>query len=611
MSTTVLPRPKRPEPVRGRPHAAAAGGISRLRDWLPGHEGLLALGVYLAISLLWYRGAVAHMGSNCACGVSADPGDNADFLWWFEWFVHALGHGLPLLHPTAIWTPTGLNMAGTTASLLLGAIGAPLTLVWGPLVAYNVVMILAPAVSAWGAYRLCRYISGSFPAALIGGATYGFSSIELAQLVGHIQMVVMCCPPLVVLCAIRCLDGTWSRRRYLISMSLLLIVQILLSLEVAFTMTLAGAIALAATWLTSTPTQRRALCRRLPRLALPWLIAGVATAWYTLQVLGAPSYATGVASMYPTDLLSFFLPLPYTWIGGARLSGITSHFAGDWTETGAYLGWPLMLIVGRYLVTRRRTRTAQVLAITIVLLALWILGPVLYVYGRPVARLPYSLIASLPLLNEAAVGRLAVFLALAAAVALSLWIASPRSSRMAGICCGILAVVALLPNLASTSSYNLGHWTNPAFFRTSMYKRYIKPGQSVLPIVWGYQSQSYMWQAEDRMYWNLASGYWAFRPPPGWQTAVTLDLWLNRPRSGDGPLLRALLVQRDVSDVVVQDRYVPLWRRTLREAGLHATAETGGVSVYRVPRAWLADPARYAKVRTPESGWPAGAVSTA
>src|ERR1700722_12875420 len=109
--TTVLPQPHELGEVPAWPPDAPGVAI-RGRNWFARHDGVTAFLVYLAISVFWYRSVVAHLGSNCACGLSVDPGDSADFVWWFAWFVHALGHGLPLMHPTVIWTPTGINLAG-------------------------------------------------------------------------------------------------------------------------------------------------------------------------------------------------------------------------------------------------------------------------------------------------------------------------------------------------------------------------------------------------------------------------------------------------------------------------------------------------------------------
>lgn len=180
---------------------------ARLASWLARHDGLVAFVVYLGIAVLWYRSVIAHMDANCACGLSDDPGDGAVAVWWLEWFVHALGSGLPLMHTTVMWTPTGLNMYGTTASLLYAVVSAPLTLIWGPIVPFNVTMILAPVLSGWAANRLCRQITGSVSASLVGGAAFGFSTYEIGHMVGHVNIAMMACPPLVALCVLRLLAG--------------------------------------------------------------------------------------------------------------------------------------------------------------------------------------------------------------------------------------------------------------------------------------------------------------------------------------------------------------------------------------------------------------------
>jgi hypothetical protein len=556
--------------------------------WFTRHDGVVAFVVYLAISLVWYRMVVAHMGTTCACGLRADPGDGSDFVWWFEWFVHALGNGLPLFHPTVIWTPAGINLAGTTASPLLAVIAAPFTLIWGPIVAYNVLMITAPAASAWAANRLCRHITGAPGPSLLAGVTFGFSSYEIAHLIGHPQMVVMVGPPLAVLCVIRLLDGTLSSRRFVIQLTVLLIAQIFLSVEVTFTMAVVGVIALVTYAVLAAPERRRQLISRLPALALPWVLAVVASAWYLVLVLKAPSYASNDGKDFPTDVLSFVFPEPYTWLGGTSFRYVSALFPGGPTETNAYLGLPLLLILARYLITRWQTRTAKLLAVVTALITIWILGTNLIVAGKPTIKLPYSLIADLPLFTETMQGRVGAYLALVAAIVLAIWLASPRRLRLVAWACACVALASVLPNLASAGPYNVSAWTNPAFYRTSMYKHYLKRGESVLPIRWGPSSESLMWQAEDHMYWNMANGAWQFEPPAGWLSKITDDLWLNSPRPGDGPLLKNLIIRRNVADVVVGDRSLARWQQTLRGAGLRPTARVGGVVVYHVPASWLA-----------------------
>ena len=48
--------------------------------------------LYLALSLLLYgHGAIAHPDSVCACSGDGDP---TSFMWTFEWWPHAISHGL-------------------------------------------------------------------------------------------------------------------------------------------------------------------------------------------------------------------------------------------------------------------------------------------------------------------------------------------------------------------------------------------------------------------------------------------------------------------------------------------------------------------------------------
>jgi hypothetical protein len=554
---------------------------NRVRSAFGRHDGFAAFLAYLAVALLWYRGAIAHMESVCACGVAVDSGDNSNFVWTFEWFVHAIGSGQSLLHPTAIWAPSGINLAGTTTPLLLDAIAAPLTVLWGPLPAYNVIMVLAPATSGWAANRLCRHVSGAAWPAFVAGATFGFSSFEVAHLVGQLHLVVMVCPPLILLCAVRALDGTLSSRRYVIYTSLLLIAQALISVEILFTGTLVAAFGLLSFAAVSSQPQRRAIGAKLPQLALPWLVAGLTTLWYALQVLSAPDLAGDLSYKYPTDLLAFLVPIQFTWLAGASFPGVTSHFLGGLTETTAYLGWPLLIIVGHFLVSARRTRAAQLLAVMLAMLTVLTLGPRLYVDGQLVFRMPAGLLANLPLFNRSVFGRFSVYLALTASIALSIWLADRRRSRLLGGLAAVVAVFAVLPNIVAPSTDNVGRWNRPRFFFSHEYTRYLRRGETIMPIPWAYQGESMMWQAQDHMYYKMASGNLLFVPPPGWVNAATVDLWNNTaPAAGDARVLRQFIRRRRVSDVVVLDAYVSRWNRTLRVAGLVAAAPVGGVTIY-------------------------------
>jgi hypothetical protein len=125
------------------------------------------------------------------------------------------------------------------------------------------------------------------------------------------------------------------------------------------------------------------------------------------------------------------------------------------------------------------------------------------------------------------------------------------------------------------------------FFKTNMYKRYLRRGETIMPISWAWFSEAPMWQAEDHMYYNTASGYFLANPPNSWQDPLTDDLWDGfPPRAGDWRYVRAFVSRRGVSDVVVQANEVGVWGPTLRAAGLRASTTAGGVTIYPVPADW-------------------------
>ncbi len=566
-------------------------GVARLRDHtratrerFSGYDGLISLAIYLAITVFWNRGTLAHITTQCACGVQSDPGDAATVAWSLAWLPHALGSGLSVFYSHAMWSPTGINLAGATTTSFLALLFAPVTLAWGPIVSYNVLAVLAPAAGAWCAQRLCRYLSGSPWASIVAGAVYGFSTYETAQLIGHTQMFFICVPPLAALCALKFIDGVTSRRRFITTMTVLLLVEMFTAPEMLFTMTAVGSVALAAGWLFGTGEYRRTITSKLPTLAVPYLVMLILSSWYIDKLLHANDYAKGSGLFWVTDAFSFVTPMPYTWIFGRVFSPVTSMFHGGLVETDAYIGLPLLLVVLRFLSTHWSERRAKVIASVMAVVIVWILGSNLYAAGVKTIWLPYSLLHNLPVFNEVMEGRIALYLSLICAIVLSLWLA--RSGRSAALrwVVGLIALAFVLPNLIHPSAFNNGTWTNPTFFRTDMYKRYIRPGQNILPIQWGWNSESPMWQAEDRFYYNIASGDFLFGPLAGWGSDLTNDLWFDSPHlSEDAPLLKTFLADYHVSDIVVEPPQLELWGPMLRKDGFRHPDRVGGILLYHVP----------------------------
>src|SRR5581483_4366780 len=117
-------------------------------------------------------------------GYSVDP---EIFVWSLAWWPHAILHGENPFVTHAIWATPGVNLAWTTSIPGLAVLAAPLTIVAGPMLAYNVLAIAMPALAAWTAFLLCRRLTGSLWASLAGGYLFGFSPYIFGQTEGHMH----------------------------------------------------------------------------------------------------------------------------------------------------------------------------------------------------------------------------------------------------------------------------------------------------------------------------------------------------------------------------------------------------------------------------------------
>ena len=205
-------------------------------------EDAAALAVY---GVLWValigRVAVTDPAHRCACPGDSDP---ATYMWALVWWPHALVHGLNPFVSHVVWVPEGGNVAAAALIPAAAVLVSPITAAFGPIVAYNVLSLLGPVLSAWLTFRLCRYVTGRWGPSLVGGYVFGFSSYVLAHMLGHPNLILVFLVPAAVHLVLLWLDERVSARRFFLLMTGLITLQFLLSTEVLLTMLTFGAVAL-------------------------------------------------------------------------------------------------------------------------------------------------------------------------------------------------------------------------------------------------------------------------------------------------------------------------------------------------------------------------------
>ena len=176
---------------------------------------------------------VPHLGRVCVCQPGAT--DPASYMWNLAWWPHALLNGLNPFWTNAVFVPNQVDL-GSAPSFIPGAaiLATPLTLLFGPIVTYNVLMLMSPVLAAFFAFLLCRYVSGSFPASVVGGYLFGFSTYMVGQLQGHLHLVLVFPIPAAVHLTLRLIDRRISQRRFIALMALAIAALLSFSTEVLF-----------------------------------------------------------------------------------------------------------------------------------------------------------------------------------------------------------------------------------------------------------------------------------------------------------------------------------------------------------------------------------------
>lgn len=150
----------------------------------------IAFLLYLLASIvLLGHGTFAHFGST-TIGYGPDP---PLFVWDLKWWPQAIFDGLNPLHVGVAYAPDGFNTTLVASMAAPSLVMAPLTQIAGPLVSYNVLEILIPAVNGWAAYLLCRTADAAHWPSVARGYVFGFSTYVLGHSLGHpfISLVAM------------------------------------------------------------------------------------------------------------------------------------------------------------------------------------------------------------------------------------------------------------------------------------------------------------------------------------------------------------------------------------------------------------------------------------
>jgi hypothetical protein len=537
---------------------------------------------YLALScLIFGRTALGHMDSRCICTASADP---MQYVWALKWLPYAIGHGHNPILTSSMWAPGPFDLA-TTGWVPLGAFFAmPVTLTLGPLAAYNVLILLSPALAGYFAFRLCYYVTGRTAAAVVGGFMFGFSSYLVGQMIGHLHLTLVFLVPLAVEIVLRRIDERTSRRTFVISIAAVVIGQTLISTELLFTGLLFGAIALVAAAIFTDGEGRL----KLRTLTIEIVYGGILGAiilspylYYALIYDSPPPLLEG--SRFGMDALNPLLPTPVDKIGGTAFAPVTYSFEGAFVETGGYIGIAVVLLAAWWLITTWRSRATRVMLVVLACAGVFALGTDLNIAGIATISLPWKIVEGLPLLEQVVPIRLSMFLALIVAIVVAQALAAKAPALWLRWGLAIVGVVMLVPSGGSALFQSTP--PDPKFFSSGQYKEYIGNEETVLAFPYSQLGFSMMWQVRADMNFRVAGGYLAQQPPDSYLEEPIVTQFYTLATTPQTPcMLKSFIEKREVGAVLIEEGSGEPWGPALEDMGIHPKL-LGEIEFYRVPKA--------------------------
>ena len=555
----------------------------------PALQGLLALAIYLG-AFAWYA---APLIRDIAMPVIARTSPDSNFyIWSFRWLPYALAHGLSPLYTNQIMAPGGIGLAWTTPVPALVLAMWPVTAAFGPVVSYNLTLLLVPPLTGWAAFVAARRLTRRFWASLAAGAVYGGCPfMGLWDNRGDLNLITISLFPLLVYLALLWWDGSLGRTGFVLWTTAALTLQFYICTEFFADVTALVAVTLLVGY---------AVAGRAARPAVTRLAALTAAAFGGTLLLAAP-YLVYALQRYPSQLtrlepgfslrlVRLILPSSDGFFRLGPLFAYSSDLGAS--SIDAYVGIPLLLLLILFAAFTWKSKVTRLLVLVFAFVLAAAAGPGLIVTDRPVLALPWGGLWSLPIARSAEPDRLICFGVLILAIALALWLAAPAAGRLERAARWGLGVLALVTIVADVPVFSLEvppqvarHAAAarrpaealPPFITRGTYRRYLQRGEIVLVVSWR-GNAGMLFQACSGFYFKIAGGYTnqsLSGPYP--QPAAALAY----PATG-AALRRFQDFMRDdkVGAILVEQVWAQPWMSVFGRLGMRRTS-VGGITLYR------------------------------
>ena len=563
---------------------------------------------YVLISLAYFGFPTLNSPQTRYVGMNIDP---TLFIWFIEWWPFAIIHHLNPFTTAYMWAPEGINnLLWLNAIPGLSIIFSPLTILIGPVLTYNVIALLSPALSAFFAFILIKYITKNTAASAISAYLYGFSSFIMGN--SDLNVFFICLIPLLVYLFLLKYDDKINTTVYVILSAVILALEFLISPEIYLIILFFAIISILIYILFIVKNKKIESLSKFTVNVFNFILSYVLSIVLVSPFLyimfktieKSPKYPMNPIS-WSTYIINLILPGPVIFFGGKLFYEIF-HF--HIRETASYLGiFTFIILIWFAYEQRKKSKSiaGKYLLALLAVILIFSLGPYLHLNGNSThLPLPWFIFYKMPVIGKAIPIRFMLFAFLVLSIITGLWVSSYNISNSTIITKYIiisLAIFSFIPN----QYYFDSNSHMPSFFYKKEYKKYIKRNSIVMIIPFSNSGYSLLFQAYTKNYFRLAGGYndTSFIPISYRHCLIFKHFLYNKKFSSINlkknlniaNLFKKFLLYHKINYIIVvrgKDAYIPgygsyhpfkRFKNILNALGI-ISVEKGGILLYKIPK---------------------------
>ncbi|RZD17617.1 MAG: hypothetical protein EVG15_10285 [Candidatus Acididesulfobacter diazotrophicus] len=486
-------------------------------------------------------------------------GDPAFFLWSLKWWPYAISHGLNPFLTKTFYSPFGQNLAWTTSIPSIALVMWPITDFFGVVFSYNLTTVLSLTLAPFGIYLINKQLGLKESSSIFGGIIFFFSSYIWGQLHGHLNLDIIFV--IVFLCYLYILKfkGLISSRKYIILFAVLLAFQFGISNEIYATFVVFSFIALII--LIIFYFKEKIITKKLTALGFNTML-GIAVSvilllpyiYYMLSRHIPGSFNNN--AFYVADPINYIVPTPITYFFGNLFLPISSKFAGNFSEEGAYLGLPLIFILISFLYLtfknlKKQSKLYVFIALFLIICILFSFGPYLRILNHKIIPMPWIIFAHLPFIKQALPTRFTFYVDITTSIIAAIWFDKNNNKKLKYIIGGF-TILFLLPNLNNYKGQNIKY---PDFITSAVYKKYLTKGKNIL-VLPTYSQGGFsgpLWQQKTDFYFNLSEKIAGLPPKKFIQDGIEPIITIYNKKNKLS--FFKYILKCKVKDIIISDKY--------------------------------------------------------